>query len=183
KISGPTKSFIVIFCAAIVGVYLSLMLWSDYSYQSSGSVNLDYENYLAGLGQNGSPRPNASEAVPNVDTSAWETYTNKNLHLSFKYKPGWKILPAKVIKDYSLIQIDPGAKYYNIKIYVSSKDFYIMGGLPTTAETIGGEPALNVSNALYGVRANKLYYTFDIGLSMSLLPDFNGLVHSATFAN
>jgi hypothetical protein len=56
-----------------------------------------------------------------------------------------------------------------------------MDGLPTTTETIGGQTALNANNALYGLQANNLYYTFDIGLSMSLLPDFNALVHSVKF--
>ncbi len=56
-----------------------------------------------------------------------------------------------------------------------------MDGLPTKTETISGENALNVSNALYGITANNLYYTFDVGLSMSLLPDFDALVHSVKF--
>ena len=55
------------------------------------------------------------------------------------YSPDWKILPLKK-NGFTVLQVDPGAKYYNIKIYVSPKEFYIMDGLPTTAETIDNQP-------------------------------------------
>jgi len=127
---------------------------------------------------------NPAEALKKTsDTTGWPTYTDKESGLSFQYKPGWKVLAPIKKAGFRIIQIDPGKKYYNIKIYISPEQFYIMDGLPATGETIGGAPALNVNNALYGIRANNLYYTFDVGLSMSLLPDFNGLVHSATFGN
>ena len=58
-----------------------------------------------------------------------------------------------------------------------------MGGLPLQSDTIGGQPATEVSNLLYGVQYGNYYYTFDVGLSTSLKPDFDALVHSVTFGN
>ena len=162
----------MLFVVALLGVGFSLMLWPDLS---------DSPNYSP----HSRPVVTDTELAPltpaPVDTSAWKTYENEKFGMSFKYKDGWKILPATSKDGFTVLQVDPGTKYYNMKIYVSPKEFYIMDGLPATTETISGQTALNVNNALYGIKANGLYYTFDLGLSMSLLPYFNALVHSVQF--
>lgn len=181
KLSPQSKSFIVLFGIAVVGTYVCLMLWGNLFKTSSTTYNNSKPN--------ANPQTIVADAsvgyppVPYVDTSAWKNYTNAENHLSFLYKPGWKVLPEKKGGGFTVLQVDPGAKYYNIKIYISPKEFYIMDGLPTKTETIDGKETLNVGNALYGITANNLYYTFDVGLSMSLVPDFNALVHSVKFEN
>jgi len=176
KTSPQTKSFIILFALAVFGTYLCAALWSG-SFSASTTPDTVITSAF--------PRPQMSpgnlSAAPQTDTSGWKTYSNKDLKISFLYKPGWKVLPAKTSSGFTVLQVDPGAKYYNIKIYISPKEFYVMDGLPTTQETIDGQTALNVQNALFGVYANNLFYTFDVGLSMSLVPDFDGLVHSVKF--
>ncbi len=171
KISKQTKSFIILFAIALFGVGFSIFLSSDLSYLPAkySEVIYDYK------------RPDSVKQIRYTDTSNWKTYTNPEFKLSFKYRPDWKILSAVKKENFTVLQIDPGKKYYNIKIYISPQDFYIMGGLPIEEENISGVTAFNVQNALYGIKTNKLYYTFDVGLSMSLLPDFNTLVHSVNF--
>ena len=56
-----------------------------------------------------------------------------------------------------------------------------MDGIPTQTETINGVKAINASNDLYGIQANNNYYTFDIGWSVTLVGEFNVLVHSVKF--
>jgi hypothetical protein len=178
KLSKQTKSFIFLFGFAIFGTYLCLALWSNTISPSTTPVTIiNYGTF--------SPEANRASASTTLqsDTSGWKAYANPDLHISFSYKPDWKILPVKTMSGFTVLQIDPGAKYYNIKIYLSPKGFYEFDGLPTTSETIDNKPALNVQDALYGIKANNLFYTFDVGLSMSLVPDFDALVHSAKFEN
>lgn len=184
KLSPQTKSFVILLVIALVGTYVCLMLWAELIYQKGGPQgDYDYGSYkVITYTQNQQNTPTTPTPVP-VNTSTWKSYSNSQYNFSFLYNPSWKVLAAKKLGDYELIQIDPGAKYYDINVYVSPVGFYIMGGLPTTSETIGGQPALNVRNALYGITANNLYYTFDVGWSMSLVPQFDALVHSVTFQN
>ena len=177
KFSNQTKSFIVLFSLAVVGTYMCAMLWPDlasfsyksYSYQATPTL----QNSIAPVPQ--------KPAIPKVDTSLWKDYSNKDYGFSFKYKPDWKIKTLTSIKNFKIIEIDPGAKYYNIKIYISPKEFYVMDGLPTKTEIIAGKEALNVSDILYGIKTDTNYFTFDIGLSLSLMSDFMALVHSVKF--
>ncbi len=177
KFSTQTKSFIVLFGLAVIGTYLCTMLWPDIA-----SFNFKSYTYrFAPIPQNLDKPIDQAVAIPLVDTSTWKDYSNPDLGLSFKYKPDWKIKDVITKKDFKIIEIDPGAKFYNIKIYVSPKEFYVMDGLPTKTETIAGKEALNVNNILYGIKSGTSYYTFDIGLSLSLTPDFNAMVHSVQF--
>jgi len=180
--SPQTKSFIILITLAIIGTYLCLALWSNLS-TSPFVPSYRPINYKGPQGRNPlNQQTSVSQATP-VDTSHWRTYSDKELKLSFSYDPTWKVLQATSKNGYRILQVDPGTKYYNIKIYVSPSSYYIMDGLPSTADNIGGQSAQNVNNALYGVKANREYYTFDVGLSMSLLPEVDALVHSVKFQN
>jgi hypothetical protein len=185
KISWPTKSFIILFCVAVFGVFLCLNLLWDMSDSPYSQYNNLYYNYDAGnMPASTTPKQKPAQVpAPTVDTSLWKTYSNSKFNFSFKYPSGWKVLAATKSGDYSLVQVDPGAKYYNIKIYISAKDYFALGGLPTQADVIGGQPALNVHNMLYGVKPDGNYYTFDIGSSLSLTPNFDAMVHSVVFTN
>ncbi len=183
KISPQSKSFIILFSLIIISSYLCLTMWllllstphSASVYGSNYRV-ISYGNFSAAPAAVPSAKPQ-----PPVNVSGWPVYTNSEYGFSFQYKPGWKVLPAVQSKGFTVLQVDPGIRYYNIKIYISPAQFYAMDDLPATSETIDGQTASNVSNALYGIKANGLYYTFDVGWSMSLVPDFDGLVHSVKF--
>ena len=122
-----------------------------------------------------------SAKIAAVDTSDWKTFTDAKYNLSFKYQPDWKISAATKKNGYTIIQIDPGKKYYNFLLYISAADYYAMAGLPAVQENISGCQATNVFNTLYGIKFGNLYYTFDIGKSFNLLPQFNAWVHSVKF--
>ena len=184
KISLQTKSFIALFITALLGVIICLWLWADLIYTPYALNIIRNDRFYSinnqTLNQKKSNPANVQDE-PTIDTSAWKTYTNKQYKLSFKYSPDWKVLAVAEKSGFSIVQVDPGKKYYNFKIYISPKSFYILDGLPTKTEIIGGEQALNVNNALYGIKANNSFYTFDIGFSMSLLPQFDAMVHSVKF--
>ena len=86
--------------------------------------------------------------------------------------------PAKKSGDFYVLQVDPGKKYYNIKIYISSKDYLGLSGVPITEENIGGVKAISLNNCVYGIKAGGYYYTFDIGYSMTLRPTFVALTRT-----
>jgi hypothetical protein len=176
KISPQTKSFIFLLSVALVGTYLCLLLANNLKqHQVATPSDLNEIIYP--------PKTTASATAPDpiVDTSDWKTYTNKSLGLNFKYKPGWQVKPAVKKGDFYVTEVDPGTKYYNIKIYTSKTGFYAMDSLPTKEVTVGGKTAQDVSDMLYGVQNTPYYYTFDLGLSVSLKPEFNGLVKSVSF--
>jgi hypothetical protein len=181
KISAQSKTFIALFCFAVVGTYLCLLLWANSAGNISVKPNSVTHTQTKVTNVDTAPTPTPVPTTPAVDTSGWKTYNDSKDGLSFLYKPGWKVLPAVNKDGYIVLQIDPGSKYYNIKIYINPKEFYVMDGLPTKTETIDGQTALNVNDALYGIEANKNYYTFDVGMSMSLVPDFSALVHTVKF--
>jgi hypothetical protein len=182
KISPQTKTFIILFSFAVVGTYVCLVLWSNLVWHGFGSqtyyVPTAQTNQVSAVHPTAAPQ---AEKIPAVDTTGWKTYTNSQYQISFLYKPTWKVL-APVTKDgFTVLQIDPGPKFYNIKIYISPKEFYLLAGQPATTEIIDNQKALNVINAMYGIEANNLYYTFNVGYSMSLMPEFDALVHSVKF--
>lgn len=181
KISLQTKTFIALFCFAVVGTYVCIALWSNIFGPISNKPGNNIANTIT-KNTSATTSFTAASSSP-VDTTGWKTYSNEQEKLGFLYKPDWKVLPAINKSGFKVLQIDPGLKYYNIKIYINPKEFYIMDGLPTKTETVGGQTALNAGDALYGIMANNLYYTFDVGLSMSLVPDFDALVHSVKFEN
>lgn len=121
----------------------------------------------------------STEAVP--DHSNWPGFQSAVLGLKFNHPPEWKLVAPKKEGDFTVIELDPGKKYFNIKIYASEKQYYVMDGLPFSETLIGGKEAKNVSDFLYGVKANGYYFTFDLGRSLSLAPNFHALLESVKF--
>lgn len=180
QISPQTKSFFILFSIAVAGTFLCLMLWANLK---SNLINKEQAtSYQAVSYSNKTPAhtEEAPQSTP-TDTSNWQTYTNTKYGFSFKYKPDWKVLAATKKNGFTVIQVDPGKKYYNFQIYISPKEFFAMDNLPSKTETIGGAEAINVSGYLYGIKANNLFYTFDIGTSAPLKDDFDGMVYSLNF--
>ncbi len=179
--SPQTKSFIILLACAVVGTYLSFWVAANYQntikYPSSEYKAISYnESNLNLINQT-----LAAEPEPVVDTSAWKRFEQKTFGFSFLYNPDWKIGEIKKQNGYDVLEIDPGVRYYNIKIYISPSDFYVMGGLPDKEVQIAGQNALDVADLLYGLKANGYYYTFDNGQSVSLKPQFKALVSSLKF--
>jgi hypothetical protein len=177
KLSAQTKSFLILITIAVIGTYLCIILWGGLIYQKIGyQSGANYQSTIVTA-----PTQTKAPEVPQVDTANWETYENKEFNINFKHPQNWKVLAVKNKDGFNIIEIDPGAKYFNIKLYISKVGFYIMDGLPTQEEFIGGVKALNVSNSLFGMQNKEQYYTFDLGWSTKLLPEFYALVHSVQF--
>lgn len=180
--SPQSKSFLVLFGVAIIGTLFSVWMGNQSNLKNTatgGNPQYTTINYP----KNKTLAASAAAAKPQViDTSAWKEYTDKNFNFSFKYPADWKVLaPAKKKSDFYVLEVDPGKKFYNIKIYISPKDFYALSGLTLNEETIAGVKALNLNDSVYGIKTADYYYTFDIGWSMSLKPRFVALVHSVNF--
>jgi|GEM_PF-1686484 len=182
KISPQTKSFIILFTLAVVGTYICIILYRN---QNSNLRTTAYSILPGGYTPSPADKTEsiavADAPVPKIDISSWSEYTNKDYGFSFKYKPEWKIAAGKKVGEFSVIEVDPGAKYYNFKIYISTQEFYIMNGLPLKHEIIGGVTADNASDLLFGIKKEPYFLTFDLGYSLSLKPEFNAMVKSVSF--
>ena len=182
--SPQTKSFVVLVLLAVFGSLLTLWLIGV----MKGEPGKEYAEVAPRTenkqGEETAQKPSRPEVLAKevADTSAWKEFSDPKYGISFKYNPDWKIKPWTKSKDgFDVLEIDPGRKYYNIKIYASDKNFYVMDGLPVQGATVGGVQALDVSDLLYGVKKGATYLTFDLGLSLSLKPQFNGLIESVKF--
>jgi hypothetical protein len=179
KLSPQTKSFIILIVIALVGTYVCLLLGAKFKDRQSANTSAPKGDYTQIVYPQKAVA--AEQKEPAVDTSDWKTYTEPKLGLSFKYKPTWQVKPTIKQGEYYVIEVDPGKKYYNIKTFVSSKDFFAMDSLPLKQVTIAGKTAQDVSDMLYGIQSGNYYYTFDLGFSVNLKPEFNALVRSASF--
>ena len=176
--SPQTKSFIALFVIALAGLAFALAFLDMVNVAPAAIEQKQAVERRKNTSQNANSK---TESLNSVDTSEWKTYEDKKIGFNFKYKPDWKVLPPVKKGGFTVIQIDPGAKFYNIEIYVSQKGFYAMDGLPLKNELINGQQAKNVSDLLYGINKSPYYFTFDINKSLSLKPNFNALVHSVKF--
>jgi hypothetical protein len=131
--------------------------------------------------QDKKPEVKDASTVTAVDTSSWVLYQDPSYGFSFLHDPAWTVKPEADKGDYKLIEIDPGKQFFNIDIYISQKDYYIMDGLPVVDTDINGKSFKNVSNMLFGTFNAPYYFTFDLGKSASLLPSFYALVHTLKF--
>ncbi len=185
KISPQSKSFIILFAFAAIGVAVAFYIirWLDLPvarFIANGPGKGNYE--VVKHGQNGLTAPKQKPVEPVlVDTDGWKTYQDQGSPLVFSYPPTWKVLGPNTKDGFTVITIDPGAKYDNIKIYISDKSFFALDGIPYQEDTIAGMPARNIQGMLFGIHANGTYYTFDEGASLSINPEFQTLVRSAKF--
>ncbi len=190
KISIQSKSFIILFGIALVGTYACLAIAKIVNFPGiTPAINKigksDYKTVVYNTDQQTkiSAPPLLDEDVPSVSTTGWKTYTDKTYNFSFNYPQQWKIKTPVLNGGYYVINVDPGAKYYNIKIYISNNSFFAMDNLPYLTKSIAGEQALDVQGVLYGIKHQGIYYTFDQGASMSIKPQFETMVKTVTFFN
>jgi hypothetical protein len=191
KISPQSKSFIILFLIALIGSFTCFLIAKiiDFPDPFSAINNLSLSQYQTTTYTNKNTNVSSPNSVSStntessvaVDTTNWKTYSDKTYPLSFMYPPRWQIKKPVTKQGYYILEIDPGSRYYNMKIFVSPKDFFAMDGLPYTLEPIAGEQARNIEGILYGIQHNNFYYTFDQGVSLSLKPEFQTLVKSVKF--
>ena len=183
NLSPQNKSFLILFIIAVAGTYILVNVAKDISHGPSGSgytqYNYQNQNNKSDIVASASDR--YMPPVQSIDVSNWNTYTNAQYSLTFKYKPGWSVKPAGSQNGFYIVDVKPGSGYYNIRIYISKDGYYAIDGLPYTQTQINGYNALDVSHLLYGFKSGQYYYTFDNGLSTKLIDDFNALVHSVKF--
>jgi hypothetical protein len=176
--SNQTKSFLALTALAFVGAGLSYLL-SRNIYPSEVQAPVTTQNSVKK--ENSETKSAEAATEPLVNTENWIEYSNEELNLSFKYAPTWKVMPPKKAGDFYIVEIDPGPKYYNLKIFVSPTGYYVLDGLNANLSEIGGKQALNVSNMLYAVQSEGFHYTFDLDRSVILQPEFSTLVHTVAF--
>lgn len=184
NLSPQTKSFIILIAVAFVGTYLTVAVSQSSLDSASGGSEQFY--YPAATSSPAPKTPAAAApktfpAVQPVSTQGWKTYADKTYPFSFSYDPAWTVKPGIKQNDFYILQIDPGPKYYNIKIYISPSQFYGLDGLPNIQTDVNGAKAFDVSNLLYGIKMGPYYYTFDNGLSTVMINEFNALVHTVKF--
>ncbi len=188
KLSPQTKSFIILFVIAFVGVYICLILveYTDFPGSLAAVERIQLAQYQkldtvstarADMGDNFLP----TDSTTTVDTTGWKSYTDSTYNFTIHYPAQWNIKKPVQQDGYYVVTIDPGARYFNIHIYVSSQGYFAMAGLPSTAIIIAGQTATDVEGVLYGLQYNGNYYTFDQGISQSIKPDFEAMVKSFSF--
>lgn len=177
KISLQSKSFAILFIIAFLGTYISYVHNKEATVNSTLNSEPSNNYYFQKF-----KIVQADKTEKNINTSNWKTYSNKKWGLSFRLPENWQVKNTKNIGDFSVFEIDPGKKYYNMYVYASPKSFYAMDGLPTTTEKIAGLDVLNVNDLLYGVKTEN-YFTFDIGVSLKLKDVFKALVHTVQFSS
>lgn len=176
--SLQTKSFLVIFFALVTGSALSILTASRSSlFFSENFQQIAFFPYAKKV----KIKPQPAEQP--IDTSAWQEIILEKYGLKLKANPAWKVKPEKKNLENIIIEIDPGKNYYNFKLYISETGFYAMENLPAEDTSIGGLPGKKISDLLYGVKSGKYYFTFDIGQSLALWPEFRAMVNSVNFLN
>jgi hypothetical protein len=174
-LSLESRSFLILFTIAVFGVFASWLAYNNYPTSTPpSSANVKPNTAV------NKPTP-APEPKLLVDTADWKTYTNTEYKFEFKYKPEWKIKSINNQNGYYVVEIDPGAKYSNIHIYISQDDYYALSDLPAEKTQVAGKEALSLDGMVLGVKDNANYFTFDLGVSLTLKPLFEAMVNSVKF--
>lgn len=118
---------------------------------------------------------------PLLDTTDWKSYIDKNYPISFLYPKTWKI--SSSVNKFGLydIYLNPGAKFYDIHIYISPKTYAGLAGLPQTPTKVGQQTGFSVSPNLIGIKVGESYYTFDGSMNSTHTDEFNTLLSTVKF--
>jgi hypothetical protein len=195
KFSSQTKSFIILFLIAFLGAYICLIVARNSNFPAGlAAIEIVQQQYYQKLGN--APAATTSpfsysaanypsylpvDSTTTVDISGWKTYTDTTYNFSVKYPPAWKVLKPDTEKGYYVVNFDPGAKFYNVKIYVGPQGYFALENMPYITITIAGEKTIDIEGVLYGLMHGNNYYTFDQGYSQSIKPEFEALVKSLEF--
>lgn len=178
KISYQTKTFTLLFVIALIACGFSVY-YNKLQQEKKEAAALRI-NPLEAKPENPSAAPAPAPEIK-VDTSDWKDYADKTFNFSFKYNPAWKVNSVKKQDGYYVLSVDPGRKYYNINVYVSKNSYYAVDGVPMQDAKIDGQPAKAIPGLLYAVSKDGNFFTFDVGNSLSLTPQFKAMVESVKF--
>ncbi len=178
--SNQTKTFIILFVVALIGSYLCLII-TKYTNFPGGLAAVERIKIIQTPATVNANSWLPQDSTTTVETLKWKTYTDSSYNFSFTYPPQWQIKKPSIQNGYYVINVDPGAKYFNVKVYISPNGYFAMDNLPYTNTIIAGEAAMDVEGVLYGLKHNGSYYTFDQGISQTIKPEFEALVKSLKF--
>ena len=175
KLSGHSKSFAALFGIAVLGgIFAVLSARQVGAPQKPKQADYEIISYSPST-------QNPSEPLQPVDTSGWKVYKDNKFGLSFKYDPAWKIRSIANKDGYYVIEVDPGPRFDNFRIYISADDYFALSGVPTEQSEVGGKSAVSLEGSVLGVKDNATYFTFDLGSSLSLKPYFQALLSTVKF--
>lgn len=176
KIFPYSKSFTWLFAIVFFGSLFALLISREMRLNPNPPSQNSYQILTY---PNPASKPAAN--ITPVDTSQWQEYYNEKYGLAFKHDPTWKIKSVNNKNGYYVIEIDPGKRYDNFRIYISKDDYFALANVPVTKTQVGGREALNLDGAVLGVMDKATYFTFDMGASLSLKPYFQALVDTVEF--
>ncbi len=117
-----------------------------------------------------------------VSSANWEQYADNYLDMSFKYPTDWQVKNYSR-ENFDVIVLTPTIGKDKIRIYVSDREYVGMAGLKTTTAKVGNKTGITFGEMLYGVKQGSMYYTFDAGQDLQLLPEFTEIVKTVAFKN
>lgn len=172
-----TKSFFWLLTIAVLGSFTVLYLDFKNVKTINNPENIYYDN--AQMDSNTINQPTISKD-PNIDTSNWNEYKNALYKFSFKHDPVWKVR-QKENNEYNILEIDPGIKYDNFKIYISKTGYFALSNVPVQTSELAGKTAIDLDGQVLGIENDSKYFTFDLGSSISLKPYFQAMLKTVKF--
>lgn len=188
NLSKHTKSFLAVLLITFISVLTAYYVSMGVN-QMAGLENL---GSLPGkiIPNQKSPDVVSKEILNNQDKKpttinpeTWQTFEDPRFDITFKYPETWTLKMYQENKPNGtyIISLLPGSNAGLIRIFISESGYYAMEGLPVTATTLGGKPALNVADMLVGVKTGGKFYTFDLGSNMDFQPEFKALLSQVKF--
>ena len=190
----PTLSFFLLVALVAIATYGALLLSSQMDPADNFS-NIAPANNIASpqpetngtlsevLSQTSTTGENSFVKPEALDTTDWKQFTDSTHYLSFLYPKEWTSKTYPDLDGYYVISLQPNNKTSdNIRIYISNTDYFATQGLAYQYDTISGINARNINNMIYGAKYAAQYYTFTLGNSIELLPEFNTMVKSVSFS-
>ncbi len=168
---------LVIITFALTYIALSLSSYkADFILQDLQSQAQTSKDKLNASGQTPQETPR-----PLLDTTDWKTYIDKNYPISFLYPKTWKVSSSINKLGFYDIYLNPGAKYFDIHIYIDAKSYAGLEGLPQTPTKVGQQTGFSVSQNLIGIKVGESYYTFDGSMNSTHTDEFNTLLSTVKF--
>lgn len=118
---------------------------------------------------------------PKLSTEDWKSYKDKTYPISFLYPKTWTVKSSTNKLGFYDIVLNPGAKFYDMHVYVSDKSYYGLEGLKENHVKIGDRDGIKASDNLFGVKAGETYYTFDGTMNTTQSAELTTLLDTVKF--
>ena len=125
KTTPQTKSFIILFSIACVGVAAAFYIIDWFNIPVAKVLTATPSKQGAGKQIIAPPDTKASPKLT-TSTEGWKTYTSSEYGISFMYPPTWKVREPSKSNGFTILTIDPGAKYDNVRIYISPSSYFAL---------------------------------------------------------